>query len=44
MEEHARKKLYECFGNIEERRRHTFISFDIFDFYHSISEHLLAKT
>jgi hypothetical protein len=37
--------VIEWFGNIKENTcRHTFISFDIDDFYASISEHLLDQT
>ena len=31
------------FGNIEQKTRHSFISFDIIDFYPSISENLLDQ-
>ena len=41
MENHT--KCNEWFGNIERKPRHSFISFDIVDFYTSISENLLNQ-
>jgi hypothetical protein len=38
------QKVIEWFGNIKEKHRHTFISFDIVDFCTSISEHLLEQS
>ncbi len=35
------QNVIEWFGNIKEKHRHSFISFDIVDFYPSISENLL---
>ena len=37
------QNVIEWFGNIENKNRHTFISFDIVDFYPSISEKLLDQ-
>ena len=37
------KNVIEWFGNIEQKSRHSFISFDIVDFYPSISENLLDQ-
>ena len=39
MAKHAKRNR--LFGNIEEKTRHSFISFDLIDFYPSISENLL---
>ena len=38
------QNVIEWFGNIEQKSRHSFISFDIVDFYPSISENLLDQT
>jgi hypothetical protein len=38
------KQVIEWFGNIKDKERHSFISFDIVDFYPSISEKLLDQT
>ena len=37
------QNVIEWFGNIKEKNRHSFISFDIVDFYPSISENLLDQ-
>ena len=37
------QNVIECFGNIKEKTRHSFISFDIVDFYPSISKNLLDQ-
>ena len=37
------QNVIEWFGNIEQKSRHSFISFDIVDFYPSISENLLDQ-
>ena len=37
------QNVIDWFGNIEEKSRHSFISFDIIDFYPSISENLLDQ-
>ena len=37
------QNVIEWFGNIKEKHRHSFISFDIVDFYPSISENLLDQ-
>ena len=37
------QNVMEWFGNIKEKTRHSFISFDIVDFYTSISENLLDQ-
>ncbi len=37
------QNVIEWFGNIKEKHRHSFISFDIVDFYPSISEKLLDQ-
>ena len=37
------QNVIEWFGNIKEKHRHNFISFDIVDFYPSISENLLDQ-
>ena len=37
------QNVIEWFGNIEQKSRHSFISFDIVDFYSSISENLLDQ-
>ena len=37
------QNVIEWFGSIEEKSRHSFISFDIVDFYPSISENLLDQ-
>jgi hypothetical protein len=37
------KQVIEWFGNIKDKERHIFISFDIVDFYPSISEKLLDQ-
>ena len=37
------KQVIEWFGNIKDQERHSFISFDIVDFYPSISEKLLDQ-
>ena len=37
------QNVIEWFGSIEEKTRHSFISFDIVDFYPSISENLLDQ-
>ena len=37
------QNVIDWFGNIEEKTRHSFISFDIIDFYPSISEKLLDQ-
>ena len=37
------QNVIEWFGSIEEKTRHSFISFDIVDFYRSISENLLDQ-
>ena len=37
------RNVIDWFGNIEEKTRHSFISFDIIDFYPSISENLLDQ-
>ena len=37
------QNVIEWFGNIEEKTRHSFILFDIIDFYPSISENLLDQ-
>ena len=37
------KQVIEWFGNIKDKERHSFISFDIVDFYPSISEKLLDQ-
>ena len=37
------QNVIEWFGNIKEKNRHSFISFDIVDFYPSISENLLNQ-
>ena len=37
------KQVIEWFGNINDKERHNFISFDIVDFYPSISEKLLDQ-
>ena len=41
MEKH--QNIIEWFSNIEQKSRHSFISFDIVDFYPSISENLLDQ-
>ena len=38
------QNVKDWFGNIEEKTRHSFISFDIIDFYPSISENVLDQT
>ena len=37
------QNVIEWFGNIEQKSRHSFISFDIVDFYPSISKNLLDQ-
>ena len=37
------QNVIEWFANIEQKSRHSFISFDIVDFYPSISENLLDQ-
>ena len=37
------QNVIDWFGNIEEKTSHSFISFDIIDFYPSISENLLDQ-
>ena len=37
------KQVIEWFGNIKDKERHSFISFDIVEFYPSISEKLLDQ-
>ena len=37
------QNVIEWFGNIEQKSRHSFISFDIIDFYPSISENSLDQ-
>ena len=37
------QNVIEWFGSIEEKTRHSFISFDLVDFYPSISENLLDQ-
>ena len=37
------QNVIEWFGNIKEKNRHSFISFDIVDFYPSTSENLLDQ-
>jgi hypothetical protein len=37
------KQVIEWFGNIKDKERHSFISFDIVDFYRSISEKLFDQ-
>ena len=37
------QNVIEWFGNIEQKSRHSFISFDIVEFYPSISENLLDQ-
>ncbi len=37
------QNVIEWFGNIKEKHRHSFISFDIVDFYPSISENLVDQ-
>ena len=37
------QNVIEWFGNIEQKSRHSFISFDMVDFYPSISENLLDQ-
>ena len=42
MEKHSKCNI-ELFGNVNEKTRHSFILFDIVDFYPSISEKLLDQ-
>ena len=37
------QNVIEWFGNIEQKSRHSFISFDVVDFYPSITENLLDQ-